>query len=64
MAGEEGSGKKGKFGTWHRKSPGATICGALLGARTHANIPDEYVKRGFIIILVVAAVWMVVKIYL
>ncbi|UCH19815.1 MAG: sulfite exporter TauE/SafE family protein [Deltaproteobacteria bacterium] len=43
---------------------GATICGALLGSRTHMNIPDEWVKRGFISILVTAAIWMVVKTFL
>ena len=43
---------------------GATIIGALLGSRTHVKIRDEYVKKGFITILIVAAVWMLVKIYL
>jgi len=43
---------------------GATIVGALLGSRTHVKIRDEYVNKGFITILVVAAVWMLVKIYL
>jgi uncharacterized membrane protein YfcA len=43
---------------------GATIVGALLGSRTHVKIPEEYVKKGFITILIVAAVWMLVKIYL
>jgi len=43
---------------------GATIVGALLGSRTHMKIRDEYVKKGFITILIVAAVWMVIKIYL
>lgn len=42
----------------------ATVIGALFGSRTHANISDENVKRGFVAILVVAAIWMIVKIYL
>jgi uncharacterized membrane protein YfcA len=40
---------------------GATIVGALLGSRTHVKIRDEYVKKGFIAILIVAAIWMVMK---
>ena len=40
---------------------GATIAGALLGSRTHVKIREEYVKRGFITILIVAAVWMIMK---
>ncbi len=43
---------------------GATICGAILGSRLHMKVPDEYVKKGFIMILIVAAFWMTVKIYL
>lgn len=41
-----------------------TIAGAILGARTHVNISDEYVKKGFVAILVIAAIWMLVKIYI
>jgi uncharacterized membrane protein YfcA len=41
-----------------------TVTGALLGARTHVNIPDEYVKKGFVAILVIAAIWMVGKIFI
>ncbi|UCF82557.1 MAG: sulfite exporter TauE/SafE family protein [Desulfobacteraceae bacterium] len=57
---------RGHFPPWQYIAifAGATICGALLGSRTHVKISDEYVKKGFITILVVAAVWMVVKIYL
>lgn len=40
---------------------GATIAGALLGSRTHVKIQDELVKKGFIAILIIAAVWMVIK---
>lgn len=43
---------------------GATIAGALIGSRTHVKIREEYVKAGFIAILIIAAVWMVIKIYL
>lgn len=43
---------------------GATIAGALLGSRTHVKIREEYVKRGFITILIVAAFWMVIKTFL
>ena len=43
---------------------GATIVGALLGSRAHVKIREDYVKKGFITILIVAAVWMIVKIYL
>jgi uncharacterized membrane protein YfcA len=43
---------------------GATIIGALLGSRTHVKIRDEYVKKGFITILIAAAVWMVIKTFL
>ena len=43
---------------------GATVAGALIGSRTHVKIREEYVKAGFIAILIVAAVWMIVKIYL
>jgi uncharacterized membrane protein YfcA len=40
---------------------GATIAGALIGSRTHVKIKEEYVKAGFIAILIVAAIWMVIK---
>ena len=40
---------------------GATITGALIGSRTHVKIKEEYVKAGFIAILIVAAIWMVIK---
>jgi uncharacterized membrane protein YfcA len=43
---------------------GATICGALLGSRTHMNISDEWVKKGFIARLVIAAIGMIVKTFL
>jgi uncharacterized membrane protein YfcA len=36
----------------------------LLGSRAHVKIKEEYVKKGFITILIVAAIWMIVKIYL
>jgi uncharacterized membrane protein YfcA len=39
-------------------------CGALLGSRTHTNISEKNVTRGFVAIVVVAAIWMVVKIYI
>lgn len=57
---------RGHFPPWQYilMFAGATILGALLGARTHVKISDDTVKRGFIAILIVAAVWMVVKIYL
>jgi uncharacterized membrane protein YfcA len=41
-----------------------TVAGAILGARTHVNISDDYVKKGFVAILVIAAIWMVIKIYI
>jgi uncharacterized membrane protein YfcA len=40
------------------------VIGAILGARMHVNIPDEWVKRGFVAILVIAAIWMIVKMYI
>lgn len=43
---------------------GATIIGALLGSRMHVNIPEEFIRVGFVTILTLAAVWMVVKIYI
>lgn len=42
----------------------ATVIGALLGSRTHADISEKNVTRGFVAILVIAAIWMVVKIYM
>lgn len=42
----------------------ATVIGALLGSRTHANISEKNVTRGFVAILVIAAIWMVLKIYI
>ena len=41
-----------------------TVVGAILGARTHTRIPEEWVKRGFVAILVIAAIWMIVKMYI
>jgi len=41
-----------------------TVIGAILGARTHTTISDEWVKRGFVAILVIAAIWMIVKMYI
>lgn len=41
----------------------AVVCGSLLGSRTHTSISDKNVKRGFVAILVIAAIWMIVKIY-
>ena len=57
---------RGHFPPWQYivMFAGATILGALLGSRTHVKLSDEYVKKGFITILIVAAVWMIVKIYL
>ncbi|MBW2079224.1 MAG: sulfite exporter TauE/SafE family protein [Deltaproteobacteria bacterium] len=42
----------------------ATVIGALLGSRTHADISEKNVTRGFVAIVVIAAIWMVVKIYI
>jgi hypothetical protein len=41
-----------------------TVCGALLGSRIHISISDKNITRGFIAILIIAAVWMVAKIYI
>jgi len=56
---------RGHFPPWEYilMFTGATILGALLGSRTHVKISDENVQKGFVTILVVAAVWMVAKIY-
>jgi hypothetical protein len=42
----------------------ATVIGALLGSRLHVTISENYIRVGFTAILVIAAVWMVVKIYI
>ena len=42
----------------------AAIFGAFIGANLHIDIPEKYIKAGFIALLIIAAVWMVVRIYL
>ena len=42
----------------------AIVLGALVGSRVHINIPEKYIRTGFVTILIIAAVWMMVKIYL
>jgi uncharacterized membrane protein YfcA len=42
----------------------ATVIGALLGSRTHADISEKTVTRGFVAILVIAAIWMAAKMYM
>lgn len=43
---------------------GVTVIGALLGSRMHVSISERYIRIGFTAILVIAAVWMVVKMYI
>jgi uncharacterized membrane protein YfcA len=43
---------------------GATVIGSLLGSRMHVTISEKYIRIGFTAILVIAAVWMVTKIYI
>jgi uncharacterized membrane protein YfcA len=40
-----------------------TLCGGLMGARMHVEIKEQHIKRAFIIILIVASLWMLYKIY-
>lgn len=40
------------------------IAGAFIGASQHLDIPEKYIKAGFIALLIIAAVWMVMKIYI
>ncbi len=40
------------------------IIGAFIGASLHVDIPEKYVKGGFIALLIIAAIWMVLKIYI
>ena len=40
-----------------------TMCGGLIGARMHVEIKEKYIKRAFIVILIVASFWMLYKIY-
>jgi len=42
----------------------ATVIGALLGSPAHVNIQEKYIRVGFTAILVIAAVWMIAKIYI
>ncbi len=42
----------------------AAVCGAFIGANLHIDIPDKYIKAGFITLLIVASVWMMAKIYI
>lgn len=41
----------------------ATLCGGLIGSRMHVKINEKTVKYSFIVILIVAAFWMLYKIY-
>jgi uncharacterized membrane protein YfcA len=41
----------------------AIIVGASLGSRQHTKISEKNIKRGFIIILVVAAIWMLIQMF-
>jgi len=41
----------------------AAVMGAFLGSRQHTSISEENIKRGFIIILVIAAIWMFIKMF-
>ena len=40
-----------------------TLCGGLMGARMHVKIKEQHIKRAFILILIVASIWMLYKIY-
>jgi len=42
---------------------GAAIPGAFLGSRQHTTISDRNIKRGFIAILIIAALWMIYKMF-
>jgi uncharacterized membrane protein YfcA len=42
----------------------AAIVGAFIGANLHIDIPEKYIKAGFIALLIVASAWMIAKIYL
>ena len=42
----------------------AALCGALIGANLHMNIPEKQIKAGFITILIIASVWMIMKMYI
>lgn len=39
----------------------AAVVGAYLGSRQHTTISEKNIKRGFITILVIAAIWMLIK---
>jgi hypothetical protein len=39
----------------------AAAVGAFLGSRQHTTISERNIKRGFILILVIAAIWMLIK---
>ena len=41
----------------------AAVVGAFFGSRQHTTISEKNIKRGFIIILVVAALWMLLKMF-
>jgi len=41
----------------------AAVVGAFLGSRQHTTISERNIKRGFILILVIAAIWMVIKMF-
>ena len=41
----------------------AAVVGAFLGSRQHASISEKNIKRGFITILVIAAIWMLIKMF-
>ncbi|MBU1239300.1 sulfite exporter TauE/SafE family protein, partial [Myxococcota bacterium] len=41
----------------------ATAVGAYFGSRQHTDISEQNIKRGFITILLIAALWMAVKMF-
>lgn len=41
----------------------AAVVGAFLGSRQHTSISEKNIKRGFITILVIAAIWMLIKMF-
>lgn len=42
----------------------AAIAGAFIGANLHIDMSERHVKGGFIALLIIAALWMILRIYL
>jgi len=39
------------------------ILGSQIGSRLHTRVNESFLRIGFVIILVAAAVWMIIKIF-